>query len=390
MNISRRAFTLIELLVAIAIIGVLIALLVPAVQSARESARRMHCTNNLKQIGIALHNYQSAHGVFPPGRMTPDCLIGGQPCVGNQYTDYGMLQGAGPGAWMGAYSVHSHILPYLEQPAVFAAMNFSAVSSEVLVRTDGTLPTPNLTAFRTGLAVFVCPSDGNGSWPLAGENNYRANFGGSTPYAGGRQLPDNAVQALGASTGNGAFTIGPGLSIAMIRDGLSGTVFFAERTRGRCTRDFNPEDSTAVLNPLTLTDPQADADQALKDCAVVDQQWIQNNGYAADCFHCHGRVVAATDGLVHNWGWGFGWYSSTLYNHAAPPNWIHLDCGRQYGSPEAPSEHAVVTARSHHVGGVNVLLGDGSVRFVKDSINLATWRALGTRRGMEAISADAL
>ena len=107
-------------------------------------------------------------------------------------------------------------------------------------------------------------------------------------------------------------------------------------------------------------------------------------------FYQHGRYVSSPDfRLQFSDGWGFAWYVATLYNHAAPPNWRGWDCGLGTSIVDVPSEHAIVSARSQHPGGVNAMLGDGSVKFIKDSVNLQTWRALGTRNGGEVISADA-
>jgi prepilin-type N-terminal cleavage/methylation domain-containing protein/prepilin-type processing-associated H-X9-DG protein len=384
---SSRAFTLIELLVVIAVIGVLIALLLPAVQAARESARRMQCTNNLKQIGLALHNYHDSSGVFPPGRMTPDCLQGGAPCFGNQYKDYQEV-GTGPGSWTGHISIQAHVLPYLEQSNVQNALNFSVPNSFSLQAFDGTITSANYTAFSRTQGMFLCPTDAQSGQDLGGQNNYRANFGGSTVYAGGRERPDNTVRG-DATAGNGAFTIGRALGLAQIRDGTGQTVFFSERLKG----SGNPKksfirgrDSTAA-SILWTFDPVADTENFMQVCSRVELP----EGDIPDtaCFQFHGRHCTTPSNIRVYFGWGLSWYASTLYNHVAPPNWRNSDCGEDSAWSDVPSEHAIVSARSHHPGGVNALFGDGSVRFVKGTINLATWRSLGTRASGEVISADA-
>ncbi len=385
---SSRAFTLIELLVVIAVIGVLIALLLPAVQAARESARRMQCTNNLKQIGLALHNYHDSSGVFPPGRMTPDCLQGGAPCSGNQYTDYQEV-GTGPGSWTGHISIQAHVLPYLEQSNVQNALNFSVPNSLSLQALDGTITSANYTAFTRTVTQFLCPTDARGGEDLGGQNNYRANFGGSTVYAGGRERPDNTVRG-DATAGNGAFTIGRALRIAEIGDGTSQTVFFSERLMGS-GRGKKPLvkglDSSAALIPWSF-DPVVDTENFMRSCMRIDLFDADLDDTA--CFPFHGRhCTIPGKGIRVYFGWGLSWYTSTLYNHVATPNWRYSDCGDKNAWSDVPSEHAIVSARSQHPGGVNALFGDGSVRFVKGTIDLATWRALGTRHGGEVISNDA-
>src|SRR5262245_26493002 len=276
-------FTLIELLVVIAIIAVLISLLLPAVQSAREAARRAQCTNNLKQIGLGLHNYHSTHNAFPPGRMAPDCILNGSPCSGGNYTSYGFVTTETSGMWAGYWSVHCHILNYMEQVAAYNAMNFSAPLAGQLQDAAGGIVSANYTAFVLTQGAFLCPSDPNStSNGPGGENNYRANFGGSTPYAGGQLRPNNSVG--GVTGGNGAFTIGPGLSIATFTDGTSNTAAFAERTKGSATFSApSRSDSYGVFSYTITLNSQADADGLFQACLKAPSTAIfyQQGRYAS-------------------------------------------------------------------------------------------------------------
>ena len=375
----RKAFTLIELLVVIAIIAVLISLLLPAVQSAREAARRAQCVNNLKQIGLALHNYHSTHNSFAPGRMFPDVVIAGAPKLTlNSYGTANVPNAAGN--WSGYYSVHCHILNFMEQSAAYNAMNFGGVNLGQLQDSTGAIISVNYTTYTLTSNSFLCPSDpfNTGGGP-GGENNYRANFGGSTPYAGGGLRGDNTQKS---GTDNGMFTYGPGIGIHNITDGSSNTVMFSERTKG--SGSFaGPSPSDSVIGPsYTITfNPVIDADSMMANC----NKSFPNSAY----FYQHGRYVGSPGfGLQFSDGWGYAWYISTLYNHVAPPNWTGVDCGVGSSLVDAPGEHAIISARSTHPGGVNSLFADGSVKFTKTSIAVNVWRALGSRAGGEVTSSD--
>jgi prepilin-type N-terminal cleavage/methylation domain-containing protein/prepilin-type processing-associated H-X9-DG protein len=369
---SRVGFTLIELLVVIAIIGVLIALLLPAVQQAREAARRTQCVNNMKQLGLALHNYNDTFKQFPPGRMSPDWVIGGVPNV--NYTSYSGVS-IPAGHWAGYWSVHSHILSFLEESAAYDALNHNAPHTGLMQTSSGAIVNPNYTAFISTKGSFICPSDPFGGNGPGGDNCYRANFGGATPYAGGQTRPNNTIG--GITGGNGAFTIGRGMRTADFIDGLSKTAMMAERTRGTANFSF-PEksDNISVVGvTLSLTNGENDANLLYNAClsAVVNPSFS---------FYQQGRYAASPGfGLQFSDGWAYAWYISTLYNHVAPPNWTGYDCGLGSSIMDVPSEHAIVSARSMHPGGANLLKGDGSVTFESENIDRAVWRALGTRNG---------
>jgi prepilin-type N-terminal cleavage/methylation domain-containing protein/prepilin-type processing-associated H-X9-DG protein len=379
-----RGFTLIELLVVIAIIAVLIALLLPAIQQAREAARRMQCVNNLKQIGLALANYQSTYNVFPPGRFTPDCVIAG--VTQANYTSYGGTCGNSlPGNWTGVRSVHIFLLPFLDRQNQYEQMNFEVAHTPRLL-TSGNISNVNFTAYQAIAGGYLCPSDG---FPkrFTTENSYRYNFGGSTVYGGAQNWTNNNIIEFtgpdGQSVqGNGAFTIARGLGPRSFTDGLSKTAFFSERLTGtgnamassqldnaRDMTTAQPRDSAS--NPIT-------ADQLMINC----RQGGVTNRMTSFNFSSAGRWLPGDD---FSNGWHAAAYASTMYNHAATPNWDGVDCGTGSAIPDVPGEHAIVSARSNHTGGVNVLYGDGSVDFAGNSIDLRIWRSLGTRDQLDNI-----
>jgi prepilin-type N-terminal cleavage/methylation domain-containing protein/prepilin-type processing-associated H-X9-DG protein len=326
MHRARSAFTLIELLVVIAIIAVLIALLLPAVQSAREAARRAQCVNNLKQIGLAMANYESSLGCLPMS-------------MGLDSPGFGYPEPA-------SYSGLSMLLPYMEQSVVFSSLNYS------IVRLDP----GNNTAMATAVNSFLCPSDPQKSLPVgqAGEN-YRPNSGSTIDYVWGWSDPWGFNTSLPPF--NGPCYPGSKTRLAEITDGTSNTAGWSEMGLGDMSNAIGTEKTDQFW---TQTFPSV-PDDAISQC----QSFLVSN--------------LAYQGLSTS---GVPWIegsTSAMYNHVNVPD---------KRSCIFPPGRIMNTANSYHPGGVNVALCDGSVRFVKDSISLATWRALGSRNGGEVVSAD--
>ena len=379
---GRPAFTLVELLVVIAIIGVLVSLLLPAVNSAREAARRTQCVNNLRQIGLSAVNYESANKVFPPGRRLPDWSTNGMPATG--YTNYESISPFNPNVKTGFYSVHTWLLPFMEEQAIYDAIDFSKPLVKKMTIGGGRTPfNPSFAAYSKAGVLFICPSDSNTGVGLS-ENNYRCNFGGSLPYGGakGRGSQDDndfKVGGIYPVTGNGAFTIGSGLDTRKYRDGLSKTAFFSERTKGSgldlSNRPPTRGDYISLGSPLEEPPPP---DFFFTQCQNQSQTAVNDFN-----FNGAGRWLDGTD-----WsnGWPFAGYDSSEYNHVAPPNWEKVDC--TYGIPDTPGEFAIASARSQHAGVVNVCFGDGHVAAVPDQVDIIVWCALGTRNGKESVASD--
>lgn len=383
---KKSGFTLVELLVVIAIIGILIALLLPAVQSAREAARRIQCVNNLKQISLGFINYASTNNVFPPGRLQPDLSIGGTE-LPITYTNYRTVTSTRK---TGFFSAHIWILPYMEAGNVFDLIDFERGQVKRMSQ-DGVPTNPHYQAYATANDLFICPSDAASDQTIS-ENNYRYNFGGNTPGAGGR-YGQSGRRAYGFDPdetwfvgGNGAFTIGAkGLSPRKFIDGISNTAFFSERIRGGGNDDIDasivpgPGDIVRCTNHTSLLNPKSSAEQ-------FEQQLQAHAGNAGGTLT---RVFGGAGRWIGDWsnGWPFAGYDGTQYNHVVRPNWEGVDCGMSY-IPDTPAEHAIISPRSEHPGGVNVSFGDGHTEFISDEVDLAVWRAMGSRDGRETVSSQ--
>jgi len=320
----RRAFTLIELLVVIAIIAILIALLLPAVQQAREAARRVQCKNNLKQFGLALHNYVDVYSAFPPAGVLRT----------NQLSD--------------SYSAQARLLPYLDQANLQSLIDFSVSYSAQ----------PQVS--KTRVAMFMCPSEVNDRAKTTATltyypSNYGVNFGtwfAWSPATGG--------------TGDGAFGVNSRFRPADFTDGMSNSIAIAEvKTYQPILRDGGTPGTLNVAPPAGAADVLAYG--GTFDPELAHTEWV--------------------NGMLTHTGFTTTFPPNTpvVYMNGSTPVDVDFISSRLGISATVPT-YGVITARSYHTGIVQVLLMDGSARPVSNNIDRSVWRALGTRAGSEVVS----
>jgi prepilin-type N-terminal cleavage/methylation domain-containing protein/prepilin-type processing-associated H-X9-DG protein len=365
----RRAsgFTLIELLVVIAIIAVLIALLLPAVQAAREAARRAQCVNNLKQIGLSLHNYHQIYDSFPSGALIL----------------YDTPSGAGANNY--SWSAHARLLASLEQQAIYNAVNWSVGPCN-----DAYGVYANSTASGARLSVFLCPSSPTPGWSFEGNaplqvftapgNNYFASMGSSLEFSGQQTAgpPNGPFQYDGV----GASAIG----IRNITDGTSNTVAFGEWKTGDGIQStisiptdviwvgILPTGTARNDGTLTMPNPTLTKNfQAWLNACLQGAKSADRTNQTSDLGRC----------------WAFGLNATTMGNLLLPPNPKYPNCNSGTASGNAVQNPGMFGMSSFHPGGANVLMCDGSVKFLKDSTNQQTIWALGSRAQGEIIDASA-
>ena len=351
-NRSTRGFTLIELLVVIAIIAVLIALLLPAVQAAREAARRSQCTNNLKQIGLASLNYESSNACYVPSCIYPSPIDS---------------WGWGPSGQLG-------LLQFLEQGVLWNAYNVGAVQCGP---SGCGAYQMNTTVFNTQVASYLCPSDAKER--NVSSCNYVGNMGGPLQLNRGWSgtfitTPTSDFNYLGMQPSSV-------VTIASITDGTSNTALFSEVLSGT--------NNTANVTPLSNNPnvwkrvyfPTSYSDQTTSLAAA--------NGMVAACKSL-ASTTTARGGVRGDWFYAYPNYINYGgYNHFGSPNSRSCASGAtQSWNTWGLDAFGIAPPNSNHPGGVNMAMCDGSVRFTKDTVNLPTWWALGTRNGNEVISAD--
>jgi prepilin-type N-terminal cleavage/methylation domain-containing protein len=342
----KKGFTLVELLVVIAIIGILVGLLLPAVQAAREAARRMSCSNNLKQIALSFHNYESTHKKVP--RLASWVDNGG---------------GMQPSNWNG-YSAHTMLLPYIEQGNLFNQLKFNQYHYETGVKAPATIPA--MYVGNTPVSGFICPSD----QPYNAASAKQAGTGWETGDMGwnnyGCSEGSNVGWDVAPGDQNGFFKRQMETRFGDIIDGLSNTIMMAEFNKG----DNNSGSFSVVAGdfPNGVGFPGGMPMQFPTQAALTT----------------YGQSCQAAGTSSHRSSAGFRWIAPGFYNTAintvATPNWQYPACMTCSGCGQGDSK-GVWPARSRHTGGAMHAMGDGSVQFISNNTDFRTYQAVGSASG---------
>ncbi len=346
MNRARHAFTLVELLVVIAIIGVLIGMLLPAVQMVREAARRTACANNLRQLALAVHNYESAHRRFPTSALFPEFEADGVTPLSDSSS-------------LSPWSVQSQLLPFLEQVNLSDNINYRVgYSVHAPITVDG--QTRRISSFR--IPTYLCPSEANDR-PRGDEHyplSYAGNAGTWFVYA-----------PVTGAVGDGVFHPGQHLAMQGVIDGTSQTLMFSE------VKAYNPYFRNANLG---MTPPVTEP----SDLVSLGGEFKPDSGH-----------TEWVDGRVHQTGFTTTFVPNTAVTYSAPDgktydiDWTNHQEGKG-GRIDTVPTFAAVTSRSYHPTGVNTAWVDGSVAFVSENIERSVWQAVSTRAGGEVVDGSLL
>ena len=353
MNKSRKGFTLIELLVVISIIGVLVSLLLPAVQSAREAARRSQCVNNLKQLGLAYHNYADGNGGMLPPTLIDD------PWNGNQAQ---------------TESLSARLLPFMEQTVIYNAINWNIPArygpgAPGGGSFNGLWDAIQATALTNEIKSFLCPSDPNpgclgrlgwnGKERRIGVSNYPNNIGLNRHINNWRMNGPSYI----ATTWDGALK--PTISINSFIDGTSNTAIMSEWVKGKASMD---------RDGLHMVYQAGFNSDAFSGQQYAD--WLQ-------------ATACQNKGLTRDWDWKGEWWiegDRNNYSHTQTPN--RRACNYGNVGVDGRGTITMMGASSLHPGGVNVVFGDGSVKFIKNTVSYQAWYAIATPNGNEVISSS--